>query len=100
MLVLDLHTLLLIPLVLAEAFLLWTLWNLILQSRKKLPASSALKNSYRLSSPSAARVFSFPESSSAAPGLRSSGISTPPAPPQSAQSSRLPHTAGIAGVRL
>jgi len=60
---LDFRILLIIPLALAETFLLWTLWNLIQQSRKKSHAPSRLANSSQKQV--AAQVFNFPGSSSA-----------------------------------
>jgi hypothetical protein len=88
MLVLDLRFLFLIPVVLAEAFLLWTLWNLIQQGRtEKGRAPARLVSVSQDPASGAARVFTFPESSSAAPGARSSGLDAGPPPQQSGQSS-------------
>ena len=67
---LDFRILLLIPLALAEAFLLWTLWNLILQSRKKSHTPSRLAGSSQKQA--SAQVFSFPGSSSSTRDARSS----------------------------
>ncbi len=92
MLVLDLRFLFLIPVVLAEAFLLWTLWNLIQQSKTEKGRAPALLVSVSQESASGpARVFNFPESGSAALDARSSGKDAGPPLQQSGQSSRPRH---------
>jgi hypothetical protein len=68
MLLLDLRILVCIPFALSEVFLIWTLWNLLQQSRKKKSrTSSRLASDSQPSAPATAQVFSFPHSSSAAP---------------------------------
>ncbi len=96
MLVLDLRYLFLVPVVLAEAFLLWTLWNLIQQGKtEKGRAPTLLVSVSQESASGPARVFTFPESSSAEPDAPGSGKNAGPPPPQSGQSSRPRH--GLAG---
>lgn len=96
MLVLDLRFLFLIPVALAEAFLLWTLWNLIQQGRtKKGQAPSRLTSFSQEQGPAESRVFSFPQSNSATPAVRSSGKGACPPLEQSGQGSRPRH--GLAG---
>jgi len=75
MLVLDLRSLFVLPFALAVLFLLWTLWNLIQEGRKKGPAPSRSINltmpasSSQTATPGSAQIFAFPRSSSAAPGM-------------------------------
>ena len=68
MLVLDLRILFCIPFALSEIFLIWTLWNLLQQSRKKKSRTpSRLASDFQPSAPATAQVFSFPHSTSASP---------------------------------
>ncbi len=98
MLVLDLRTLVCIPFALAEAFLLWTLWNLILQGKRKSPAQSRPVSYTQTPASAVSRVISFPESSSADQAVRNSGRDAAPRPQQSGQSSRPPRTGSIEGA--
>jgi hypothetical protein len=70
MLLLDPRILFCIPFALSEVFLLWTLWKLLQQSRKKrIPTPSRLASNTQPSAPATAQVFSFPHSSSATPTM-------------------------------
>ena len=76
--VLDPRIPLALPFVLAVLFLLWTLWNLIQEGKRKSPApsrsislsrlagSAQLAGSTQTPAPAPAQIFAFPESSSAA----------------------------------
>jgi hypothetical protein len=69
MVVLDFRILFVIPFALSEVFLIWTLWNLLQQTRKKKSHTpSRLLSDFKLTSPAqkqmTAQVFSFPNSSS------------------------------------
>ena len=70
MLLLDLRILFCIPFALSEIFLLWTFWNFHQQSRKKKSRAPAkLASNSQPSAPATAQVFSFPQSTSAAPTM-------------------------------
>jgi len=85
---LDLRILVVTPFVLAEIFLLWTLWNFVGQSlKKKRHAPSRLVGISRAPAPSAAHVFSFPESGSTSPDARNSVAGARPQPQPGSQGS-------------
>ncbi|MGD0938303.1 MAG: hypothetical protein ABR905_01240 [Terracidiphilus sp.] len=75
MLALDFRILIVAPFALAEAFLLWTLWNFVKQGfrkRNRVPPRF-VSISHMPAEVAAARVFNFPDSANAAQPARNSG---------------------------
>jgi len=94
---LDLRILVVAPFVLAEIFLLWTLWNFIKQGfKRRSRVPSRLVSISEMTAPVGVRVVNFPEPASAAQAARGSGRDLHLRPQPSGQGSLSPQR--FAGV--
>ena len=85
---LDSRILIAVPFALAEAFLLWTLWNFIKQGfKKRSRVPSRLVSISEMAAPAYPRVVNFPEPARAAQSSRSSERDLGPRPQPSGQGS-------------